>query len=133
MVVAVFDEQHPIFNNTIHLVLQSKQEDQNYTIMIVEILPKIAILIGTILSILPFPLLYRAIAKGDQRELMSLSVPATIMGVSSTSAVLAYCQENGLDECSTSCYIGLVSGALTLLTIFAMRRDYRTLMILIAS
>ena len=87
---------------------------------------KFGILIGAIFSVLPFPLLYRAVTKGDPRELMSLSVPATVMGLTCTSAVFAFCSMKGMDDCVTSSYLGFVSSGLTLGTIYTMRGQFFT-------
>jgi hypothetical protein len=59
--------------------------------LLLEILPKIGLIIGFFFSVLPLPLLYKAVAKNDQRELMSLSVPATIMGLTCTSVIYGFC------------------------------------------
>ncbi|TNV76190.1 hypothetical protein FGO68_gene11810 [Halteria grandinella] len=100
--------------------------------ILVDILPKIGLIIGFFFSILPFPLLYRAIVKGDQREIISLSIPATILGLCCTSAVYAYCHQKALSDCVTSSYMGFASSGLTLLTVYSLRGDFRTLLMILS-
>jgi hypothetical protein len=97
-----------------------------------EILPKIGLIIGFFFSVLPLPLLYRAAKNKDQREIMSLSLPATIMGMTCTSVIYSFCSLKGLEDCVTSTYMGFASGGLTLLVMYYLKRDYRTLMIIAA-
>ncbi len=87
---------------------------------LLEILPKIGLIIGFFFSILPIPMLYRAVVKGDQREIMSLSLPATIMGMTCTSVIYSFCSLKGLEDCVTSTYMGFASGGLTLIVMYGL-------------
>ena len=97
-----------------------------------ELLPKLGLIIGFFFSILPLPLLYRAVAKGDQREIMSLSLPATIMAMTCTSVIYSFCSLKGLQDCVTSTYMGFASGGITLIVMYTLKRDFRTLITIAA-
>jgi hypothetical protein len=63
---------------------------------------------------------------------MSLSLPATIMGMTCTSVIYSFCSLKGLEDCVTSTYMGFASGGLTLLVMYSLKRDYRTLITIAA-
>ena len=63
---------------------------------------------------------------------MQLSVPGTIMGFTCTSIIFSFCSIKGLDDCVTSTYMGFASGGLTLLIMFWLKGDLRSLAVIMA-
>jgi hypothetical protein len=101
--------------------------------LLLDFLPKIGLVIGLIFSVLPLPLLFRAVALGSSKDLKSLSLPGTIMGLTCTSAIFAFCELKGLDDCVRGSYMGLASGIVTLMVMFGLKNDMRTFMILMVA
>ena len=99
---------------------------------LLDLLAKIGLLIGLFFSVLPIPILVRAVTRKNQNELKQLSLPGTIMGFTCTSIIFSFCSLKGLEDCVTSTYMGFVSGGLTLLTIYALKNDLRTLAVIMA-
>ncbi len=54
------------------------------------------------------------------------------MGFTCTSIIFSFCSLKGLEDCVTSTYMGFASGGLTLLTIYGLKNDFRTLAVLLA-
>ena len=52
------------------------------------------------------------------------------MGMTCTSVIYSFCSLKGLEDCVTSTYMGFASGGLTLLVMYALKRDFRSLLII---
>jgi uncharacterized protein with PQ loop repeat len=94
--------------------------------MMMEILPKLGLLIGAFFSISPIPTIVTAITK-DKNALKSISIPGSIMGLSCSTSILAFCEIQGDSDCVLSCWMFLASAGLCLATYTALHAQLPTL------
>lgn len=57
----------------------------------IDLLPKLGLMIGAFFCISPIPTLIEAITK-DKSALKSISIPGSIMGLSCSTSILAFCE-----------------------------------------
>ena len=100
--------------------------------LITDILGKAGLLIGAFFSISPIPTLLTAITK-DKSALKSISIPGSIMGLSCSTTILAFCQMQGMTDCVTSCWMFLASAGLCLVTYSALNSLFLSLALISAS
>ena len=95
-------------------------------------LAMLGLIIGAFFCISPLPTLWTAITK-DKDSLKSISIPATIMTMSCSTTILAFCQLAGDKQCQISCWMFIASSALCLLTYTALNFMFITSALLLAS
>lgn len=96
-----------------------------------ELIPKLGLMLSLFFAISPLPAVLTAIIK-DKSALRSISIPGTIMGLSCSTSILAFCEmQSDAAECIMSCRICLMSAGISL-SVYALLNNMKLTLFFIA-